>query len=853
MHPGTLHALEFDQVVGAVCSFALTPLGAARLKGLKPHTDARRVVPLLAATTEGVRYLADGGTFPLQAPADLEATLSALAIEGRALEPPRLLGLADFIESIEQTRAAIRRAPGQLPLLRTLTEGSASFKGEIGDVREKITPAGDVLDQASADLRAIRDRLRKHRARLRTTLESFLRGKETAKYLQEQIVTDRNGRYVLVVRAEHRAAIPGIIHGSSSSGASLFLEPLSTVEVNNDIVALEEQEAAEVRRILLALSDGFRRRAGELMRLVELATELDVIQAKAHCSRLLGAIEPLITADGAFELRSARHPLLIEAFVARLDRDEPELPASGAIRTPNGANEASARDRSTSGDDEAGRRRPPAPAEPVPVDIVLTPPATSLIITGPNTGGKTVALKTAGLLALMAQAGLHVPAAPGSRLPVFRSIFADIGDEQSIAASLSTFSWHVTNVVSMDRMLALPALVLFDEIGAGTDPAEGGALGTAVVDYFRARGAIVVATTHSDTLKSYASTTAGVVSAAFGFDAGTFAPTYRLVYGSPGRSLALEIAGRLGVNPSILEAAKQNLSAREAQLAEHLAKIEQDLHALDHERRLVAREHQMLGDAETRIRAREEAIRQREDTAKRRLDDQLNEQLREARREIDEIVDGLRRRTSELAAQAEKRALRHEPVVSTGEAGHARAEARTAIEAAIARASSPADAAPAAALPAAAQVRPVVGDRVVVPGLGLEGTLAVIHDQDGEVDVQGKRLRARLAELRVLPRRSAPPQARVSVNVQVEPREGASTDLNVIGCSVEEALARVERFLDGCLLTDQRTVRFIHGYGTGQLRRAIAQYLQSHPLVVRFDSAPPEQGGGGVTVVELKD
>ncbi|MBE3071548.1 MAG: hypothetical protein IMZ67_01110, partial [Acidobacteria bacterium] len=269
MHPGALHALEFEQVVGAVRSFALTPLGAARLRGLRPHTDGRRVAPLLAATTEGVRYLADSGSFALQAPADLEATLSALAIEGRPLEPQRLLGLADFVESVEQTRAAIRRAPGQLPLLHALTEGSSSFKGEIGDVREKIDPSGEVLDQASAELRSIRDRLRKHRARLRSTLESFLRGKETAKYLQEQIVTDRNGRYVLVVRAEHRAAIPGIIHGSSSSGASLFLEPLSTVEVNNEIVALEEHEAAEVRRVLLALSDSFRRRAGELQRLVE--------------------------------------------------------------------------------------------------------------------------------------------------------------------------------------------------------------------------------------------------------------------------------------------------------------------------------------------------------------------------------------------------------------------------------------------------------------------------------------------------------------------------------------------------------------------------------------------------------
>jgi DNA mismatch repair protein MutS2 len=853
MHPGALQALEFEQIVGAVRSLALTPLGAARLSGLRPHSDGRRVASLLAATTEGVRYLADNGAFPLQAPADFDATLSALAIEGRPLEPVRLIGLADFIDSVEQTRAAVRRAPGQLPLLHAMTEGSSSFKGETADVREKIDAAGDVVDNASQELRSIRDRLRKHRARLRSTLESFLRGKDTAKYLQEQIVTDRNGRYVLVVKAEHRAAIPGIIHGSSASGASLFLEPLSTVEVNNEVVALEEQEAAEVRRILLALSDAFRRRAGELQRLVEMATELDAIQARARLSRLVGGTEPVISPDGAFELRAARHPLLIEALVARLHPGTPEANAADSGRQANENADAGDRERPSDAL-EAGSRRPQAPmAEPVPVDIVLNPPTTVLVITGPNTGGKTVALKTAGLLALMAQAGLHIPAAPGSRVPLFRSVFADIGDEQSIAASLSTFSWHVTNIVGMDRALALPALILFDEIGAGTDPAEGGALGTAVIDYFRAKGALVIATTHSDSIKSYASTTAGVATAAFGFDPDTFAPTYRLAYGSPGRSLALEIAGRLGVNPAILAAARQNLSAREAQLAEHLAKIDQDLHALEHERRLVAREHQMLSDAETRIRSREEALRQREDAAKRRLDEQLDERLRQARREIDRVVDELKRRTGELAAEAERRALRQAAVVSTGDAGIARSEARIALDAVIEHVRGSAGGEnPAVQAPPASQARPAVGDRVTVPGLGLEGTLAAIHDHEGEVDVQGKRVRAKLAELRVVSKAALAP-ARVSVNVQVEPRDQSPTDLNVIGCSVDEALARAERFLDGALLTEQRTVRFIHGYGTGQLRRAIAQFLQSHPLVARFDAAPPEQGGGGVTVAELKD
>jgi len=838
MQRAAQQALEFPRIVEAVCVQAATPLGRERLAGLRPHTDPRRVAQALAATTEGTRYLAAGGSFPLQAPPDIQGTLAALAVEGRPLAPARLLGLADFLDSIEQTRAAIRGAAGPFPLLGSLVEQTASFKAETAEIREKIDASGEVADNASPELRSIRDRLRRQRARLRSTLESYLRGRDTSRYLQDQIVTDRNGRYVLVVRAEHRAAIPGIIHGSSSSGASLYLEPLSTVDVNNEIVALEEQEAAEVRRILLALTDAFRRRALDLQRTLDAATELDVVQAKARFSSLVGGIEPAISSDGGFELRSARHPLLIRAVAEQLASPESE----------NGEAE----------EGERRLRRDPRemPAEPVPVDILLAPPATVLVITGPNTGGKTVALKTAGLLALMAQAGLHVPAAPGSRLPVFRGVFADIGDEQSIDANLSTFSWHITNIVSMDRMLALPALVLFDELGSGTDPAEGGALAVALVDHFRARGAIVVCTSHAEPLKTYATTTPGVSVAAFGFDPATFEPTYRLVYGSPGRSLALEIAGRLGLRQEVLTAARENLSARDAKLAEHLARIDQNLHDLDHERRLAARERQVLSDAEARVKAREDSLRQREETFRRRVETRLDEQLREARREIDRVVEDLKKKAAELAGAAERRAAKRSgPGISTGDAGAARVEARRALDEAVARfrAGEPERVAP----PPPDEHPAEIGDRVVVTGLGLQGTLAAIHGDEAEVEVLGKRVRARTSDLRVASRARGAglaPAARVSVNVQAAPRaDGLTADLNVIGCTVEEALARTERFLDDMLLGDQRTVRVIHGYGTGQLRRAIAEYLRTHPLVSRYDQAPAEQGGGGVTVVELKD
>jgi DNA mismatch repair protein MutS2 len=840
MHAAVLQALEFTRIIDVVRGCAATPLGAERLSNLRPLSDPRKVAQQLAATTEGVRFNELVGGFALTAPSDLASILGSLAVEGRPLEALRLLALADYLDSVDTTRGSIRRTEHAFPILKALAEGGSSFRGEIAETRHKIEPSGEVSDAASPELKSVRERLRRQRTRLKGTLESFLRNRDTSKYLQDQVVTDRNGRFVLVVRAEHRSAIPGIVHGSSSSGASLYLEPLSTVEINNDVVALEQQEAEEVRRILLGLTDQYRRRALDLQRTIEVGTELDVIQAKARLSAIVGGVEPALSPDGAFELLAARHPLLIPAVADRLAGARPAAP-----RTGGGPGEGS----------DPG----PAPAVtvpvareqgPVPVDIKLVPGTTVLVVTGPNTGGKTVALKTAGLLALMAQAGLHVPAESGSRVPVFRSVFADIGDEQSIAANLSTFSWHMANIVQMDRSLSLPALVLLDEAGAGTDPIEGGALGLAVVDHLRARGAHVVATTHYEPLKSYAATTPGVICAAFGFDPSTFAPTYRLQYGTPGRSLALEIAGRLGLNQAILDAARRNISAREAQLAEHLAKIDADMRSLDHERRLVGREREALGEAGDRMKAREQALREREERVRQRADEEISARVRAAREDIDKVVEELRREVERLTAEASRRALHGRPL-PTGDAGAARSQARAALDDVADRLRGEPE--PAAAPPSAAGPAARVGDRVLLRGLGVEGRVLAVQSGEAEVDVRGKRLRAQVAELHVVGGPSPADPARGSVNVTVSARDSAPTEINVIGCSVDEALSRIERFLDDLLMTDERQIRIIHGFGTGQLRRSIGEYLDKHSLVVAHRAAPQEHGGGGVTVAELKD
>ncbi|MPY89596.1 MAG: hypothetical protein GEU99_16925 [Luteitalea sp.] len=874
MHPGTVRALEFERIVEAVRTFALTPLGARQVAALQPATEAARVARALALTREVVTFHDEVGAFPLRASEDLDAALAGLAIDGRALEPLRLLALADFLDSTGRTRALVLEHPPS-PHLHRLAEALMSFVGEIAAVRRAIGASGNVLDDASDALRQIRGRLRKQRQQLRATLEGYVRGRETARYLQEPVVTERSGRFVLMVRAEHRSAIPGLVHGTSASGASLFLEPLATVEINNDIVALEEQEAEEVQRILRELADRFRVRTTDLQHTLDAAAALDVAQAKARFSMAIKGVMPRLATDGRLELRGARHPLLMAAVRQRLPDGAanrlrqgyggpPSRFALRRTRPPKRYAKAEAAPYRNLERDGGGRSTPYAEPDPVPVDLLLLPPTRVLVVTGPNTGGKTVALKTAGLLALMSQAGLLLPADEGTQLPVFHSIFADIGDEQSIAANLSTFSAHVTNIAAMDRALVLPALVLLDELGAATDPTDGAALAVAVVDHFQRRGAHVIVTTHHDQLKSYAMTTDGVTSAAFGFESETFAPTYSLLYGSPGASLALEIATRLGLDPAIVERARTQRTGERAQLADRLARMDRDLQAIDHEQRLARRTREQAEAALAAALAREAAAAEREARLGRRLETTLNERLREARRDVDRVVADLKTKAAEIETDARRRAAPRLVAVPTGELGALRRDARARLEEVAGRArrldepdvTARAVASSEAEEPAAA--RPVrVGDQVLVQSLGVEGTVRSLSPRGAEVDVKGKRLRATLTDVRLTsgPARGEPGRtaARGHVTVTVQSPDTALTELNVIGCTVDEALARADKFLDQAVVSDTVTVRIIHGRGTGRLRHALTSFLGEHPLVTRFAPAADEHGGNAVMVVELKE
>jgi len=833
MQPGVLRALEFDRIREALAREAMTPLGRARALAIEPAVDIEIVRARIAVAAEAAAYQ-KSGSLAIAAPDDLYETLATLEVDDQLLEPVRLLGLARFVESVADVAARVQsagrddEAGPRFPRLAAIARRTASFSDEVDAIHRAIDASGDVVDAASPALREIRERLRRQRSRLRTALDGLARGRDTAKYLQDQIVTDRNGRYVVVVRAEHRDAIPGIVHGSSASGASLYVEPLSTVELNNDVVALSEREKAEIRRILLALTNAFRLRADDLEATLDVAGELDELLAVAKLAHRTDGVAPDLAVDGTVELRGARHPLLIPAVRDLLDRAT-----------------------------DADVDRPESPATVVPSDLIVAPPARALVISGPNTGGKTVALKAIGLLSLMAQSGLLIPVEAGSRVTVFRSVFADIGDEQSIAASLSTFSARIANLVAMERALVAPALVLLDEVGGGTDPVEGGALGTAVIDHFRRRGATVVATTHDDALKSYAATTEGVTTAAFGFTPDTYAPTYRLIYGAPGRSLALEIAERLGMPAAVIADARARRSGRETLLAMHLARVDRELAALETARRDTERAHLELENQRQGLLAREARLAEREAVLKKRTDDRLTERLREARAEVDQVVRKLKEQAGALADKAERQVTRG-PLLSTGEVGQLRAKARQALDVigeshGLATAGT-GDEAPRLAGP------PTVGQKVFVPGFGTEGVVRAVSGRRVEVDVRGKRMRLKLADLRGA-REDAPeqPASRQARRTPMPHAGGTATlpaatrEIVVVGSTVDDAINRVEKVLDAALLADEKRIRIVHGRGTGRLREGLRNFLRDHPLVSSVAQADDDEGGDAVTLAEIRD
>jgi DNA mismatch repair protein MutS2 len=795
----TLRALEFDKIRALLLMQAGSVAGRARLTGLEPSTDAREVREALSRTGEGRALLRAPGRQPYHDLPDPAEALAAARVKGNHLEPRVLLDVASFIEgSIEIGRRVAESE--NAPSLSRLASGIRDATAVSTPIRRAVLPSGEVADDASPKLQETRRAIARLRTQLTSVMESFLRGKDADRHLQDKLVTTRNDRYVLLLKAEFRGQVPGVIHGSSGSGQSLFVEPLPAVELNNDIVSLQDEERQEVVRILQGLTARVGERADDLARAAEILGELDAVQAMALLARDMDARAPEIATDARLELRDARHPLLMANLAERL------------------------------GIDRRSQR------EPVPVGVRVGFGDPVLVISGPNTGGKTVALKTTGLFALMAQCGLHVPAGEGSVLPVFKRVYADIGDEQSIAANLSTFSAHLATIVAMTRDLEAPSLVLLDEVGAGTDPTEGGALGVAIVDYFRRCGAMVVATTHHGLMKAYAQSTPGVACASFGYDPDTYEPTYRLTLGAPGRSLALEMAERLGLPAEAVRDARARRDDKEAQAEAVLARLEKEQSTLARERERMESERREL-----------EAARGRAQEAERSIAERKRREVEVFARTLHRRGEDLERKAHEAIAEAVERVGQAQKLASA--APRLRGAAVQAIRAAQAEVLKD----PELALPEereAPQTPVMVGTRVRVSNLGLIGDVMGLHGDEAEVAVSGKRLRVPRAELVALQGQSK----KGSVSLPERPSKSAAPgEINLVGLTVDEALPRVDKLLDDAALGDRHEIRVIHGFGEGKLRKAIAGFLKGHPHVASYRPGGANEGGGGVTIVELRD
>ena len=849
MNANSFKTLEFDRIRALLLQQAGSLEGRARLEALRPLVEPEAVRRALARTSEAVSVLQQLGRQPYHDLPDPREALAGARVRGSHLEPRALADLASFVEGGVEIARRVARVDGA-PGLAALASRIEDTTPVAAAIRRALLPSGELADDASPRLAELRRTLLRLRSQLTSVMEGYLRSPESERLLQDRIVTTRNDRYVLLLKSEQKGQLPGIIHGSSGSGASLFVEPLPAVELNNDIVELQDAERREVVRILQELTALAGTRADAIAAMADALGELDAVQAMALLARAMDAHAPEIVEDSEplLELLDARHPLLMPELAARL----------GITRA----------------------------SEPVPVSVRVGGPHPVLVISGPNTGGKTVALKSVGLFALMAQCGLHLPAGPGSRLPVFRRVYADIGDEQSIAESLSTFSAHLAAIVEMTRDLARPALVLLDEVGAGTDPTEGGALGVAIVEHFRCAGAMVVATTHHGLMKAYAQSTPGVETASFGYDPASYQPNYRLHIGTPGRSLALEMAERLGLPAAVVADARARRDVKEEQAEALLARLEREKAAQEQEReRLLA----LRGEAESAL-ARATAL-ERELQAKKRREVELF--AKELRRRGDEAEQKAALAIREAVARVE--AAQKAAAAAPRLRGEAIAAIRDAREAVLAD--------PQLELPAEVEAPSLplaVGMRVRVKPMGLTGELLSLHGDKAELAVSGKRLKVATSELVGLdsktpsyrPRGHSSPQPAAgrqdgvprgawgdgvppaqrkpesavgssgatprdrrpsSVGSVSFPTKQVPPELNLIGLTVEEASDRVLKLLDDAALSDRRELRLIHGFGEGKLRKAIAKLLETHPLVGSWRAGGPSEGGGGATVVELRD
>src|SRR2546428_4460166 len=787
--------IEWDAVRALVASDARTAMGRERALTAEPLTDPTEVESALDSTAEARHALAQEGAPPLDGVPDPRPVLDRARTDGAVLDGPELLTLIPLLETAPRLAAYARAIRPVAPTLAEAGESLPRLADLYDLLRHALDDDGALTDRASARLGHLRRDVRERRRRLVADLERMLQA-EGDRVFADRFVTVRHGRYVLPVRAESRGRLRGIVHDRSQSGQTLFVEPEAMVEANNDLVALEREEQQEAARILAELTEAVRARRDALAGLVDTLGALDWVFARAHVAERMEATRPAIDRDGRVDLKAARHPLLL-----------------------------------------AQRWRDPS-REVVPVDLELAHDRPLLLITGPNAGGKTIALKTLALLSLMAQAGCHVPAKSGSRVPVFARVFAVIGDDQSVAENLSTFSAFVKQIREVLAEADGRSLVLLDELGAGTDPDEGAALARAILESLAERGALVVATTHLEPLRAFAAAEPRARNASVEFDAATLAPTFRLVYDRPGQSWALAIAARLGLSSDLILPADGHRTAEARRLTGLLAQ-------LDARNRSEAERARELERRETETATRLAAARD----AEHRAGEQARALLERAKTEAAALLTDIRRAVSSEWERL-KRAERSRPALQ---------ETRRRLQDAASRV------VPTIPEPAPTDSPLTPGAAVVAAHLGLKGELLEIHGETATVRAGSVTVRVPVAALRrsetPVPGdhrrnrweadRPAPEALRRRPDGNHEER-GIGPELLLLGKTTDEARALVEQYLDDAFMAGLPNVRLVHGKGTGALRKAVRALLSSHPLVESFRDGEPSEGGAGATVAALK-
>lgn len=820
LNPKHLHTLEFPKILERLAHHADFSASKELALALTPACCVSEVLERQAKTSEARHFLSLKPDASIGGARDVRPLIQQ-AIRSAILLPSELLDIHQTLIAAGALKRVIGRLSGQLPRLDDVAGRIQECPGLVNEIARCIGDEGEVLDSASPKLAHVRSEIEVSHRRLMDRLNKIVQSPRNSQYLQETFVTQREGRYVIPLRAEFKGRIRGVVHDQSASGATLFIEPLATVELNNRWRQLQLDEEEEVRQILLSLTDLVAQKGEYLTSTVEALAELDLAFAKARYADELYAVEPLW---GEADMEGQPTSAVSDSQPASFDRSA----ASDSRMEGKSIRLLSARHPLLD------------PETVVPIDVVLPPETYILIITGPNTGGKTVTLKTVALLAAMAQAGLHIPAAEGSTLPILQSIYADIGDEQSIEQSLSTFSSHMTNIVGILAECDARSLVVLDELGAGTDPVEGSALARAILEYLRERGVTTFVATHYPELKGYAHTAPGVINASMEFDAETLSPTYQLTIGLPGRSNAFAIASRLGLDQDVIQTAQDLVSPEATQTEAMLQDIQDQLDA-------AARERVAAEATRTQLEARLEELNQRLVRIDKERRDILNTARADARREIKTMRQELSR-LREKWTQGLRTSLEEGPSLKELE-GETKAAFRE-LEASV----NVEEVTPPLQLKYRGPLQ--AGDKVWVEPYQAIGE--VISSRRGEVEVQLGRLRASVKRNQVDLRERVGDNEiahdkvdEETVAVQMPVVESPGLELDLRGQTKEDALYRLDHYLDEAYLSGLPWVRIIHGKGTGVLRAAVRDALKDHPLVAVCEPGKDGEGGDGVTVARL--